>query len=117
MGVDAEYETVHNLMGARDDMKAQERKALQQFNAFVLGHAHTNVVDQHAHNYFEKSLQQDVATMRFEHQSDTLEATWIPKFELLKPNVKCQECRSRQFCKLLSLNSTSHSPLSRSISH
>ena len=37
---DAEQEAMRDLTRARDDMKAQERKARQQLNAFVLRHAH-----------------------------------------------------------------------------
>ncbi|WP_407069977.1 IS110 family transposase [Marinobacter sp.] len=37
---DTEQEAVRDLTRARDDMKAQERKARQQLNAFVLRHGH-----------------------------------------------------------------------------
>ena len=37
---DAEQEAMRDLTRARDDMKAQERKACQQLNAFVLRHGH-----------------------------------------------------------------------------
>ena len=37
---DAEQEAMRDLSRARDDLKAQERKARQQLNAFVLRHGH-----------------------------------------------------------------------------
>jgi transposase len=37
---DQEQESIRDLTRARDDMKAQERKARQQLNAFVLRHGH-----------------------------------------------------------------------------
>lgn len=37
---DAEQEAMRDLTRARDDLKAQERKARQQLNAFVLRHGH-----------------------------------------------------------------------------
>ncbi len=37
---DPEQEAMRDLTRARDDMKAQERKARQQLNAFVLRHGH-----------------------------------------------------------------------------
>ena len=37
---DTEQEAMRDLTRARDDMKAQERKARQQLNAFVLRHGH-----------------------------------------------------------------------------
>lgn len=37
---DAEQEAMRDLTRARDDMKAQERKARQQLNAYVLRHGH-----------------------------------------------------------------------------
>lgn len=37
---DTEQEAIRDLTRARDDMKAQERKARQQLNAFVLRHGH-----------------------------------------------------------------------------
>ena len=38
---DEEQEAMRDLTRARDDMKAQERKARQQLNAYVLRHSHT----------------------------------------------------------------------------